>query len=595
MTDMYYQQQQQHVSLNTPIKKIRNLNLNSSPLNYDDMHQDQHNQHYLPHEEHFPPSALPPQPQPPTQLYPSLDLQKSPTESSMLNKGYSHKLTNNVLSELHKRAQQITTGNANGNGYSHSSNSSPSYGLEDQVSQRRNKRYSGLHMTKFKQMESISHHYSVHNRNKTPSPQKLGSDDSSASASATATDKYDTIESASKRRRTLNGANEIMAIPILHQQQNRQSQHPTENRKISPNKISPSKASYNLNSILRQTTDTGSPNKEIWAPPAPPKKLPQLKKRPSSLEMAGVINSSPTRYNETCSGTLNSSTLHMDKPVSSQGSSILQEPSKISNTGSGFEANTGQQHSHGNSKPWSNTPSSSFVKPNVPKKQQLQKKPSIPQLQKKPSIPQLQKKSSIPQLQKKPSIPQLQKKPSIPQLQKKPSIPQLQKKTSISQLQRKPSIPQFHNNEQSNRVASSPSSLPPSTSQTAMKPPTSTNLHHHSKTLQQSSKYHPQEVPMQPSISRMSPSKSFSSFKSHSQHGGGGNGNGNGLYNTKHHQPQSINNSARKVETTRTAATTLPKSKSITIPQPFSLYDKPTISSSQKSLSKYQRFKEKFN
>ena len=34
---------------------------------------------------------------------------------------------------------------------------------------------------------------------------------------------------------------------------------------------------------------------------------------------------------------------------------------------------------------------------------------------------------------------------------------------------------------------------------------------------------------------------------------------------------------------------TLPKSKSVTIPQPFSLYDKPTISSSQKSLNNFHK------
>ncbi|CCG24057.1 hypothetical protein CORT_0E04720 [Candida orthopsilosis Co 90-125] len=557
MTETYHQL---HVSLNTPIKKIRNLNLNSSPVNYDihEDRQDDHSHHhqcpsYLSQGTH---STFPTQPQASTKLYPSLDLQKSPTESSMLNKGYSHKLTNNVLSELHMRAQQITTGQ-NGSDNIQSSNTSPSYGMDDQVSQRRNKRYSGVHMSKFKQMESISHHYSVHNRNKTPSPQKSQPEDGTEG-----TNSNGTIESASKRRRTLNGNNEIMAIPILHQQQKRQPSNFTENRKISPNKISPSKASYNLNSILRQTTDTGSPNKEIWTQPPP--KVPQLKKRPSSLEMAGVINSSPTRYNETGSGTLKSSMLQMDKPTSNNNvSSLLKEPSKFNGSA--------QQHDNSHNLPNRPGSSRSFVKPSSPQQQQLS-------LHKKSSIPQLQKKSSIPQLQKKSSIPQLQKKSSIHQLPKKPSIPQLQKKTSIPQLQRKPSIPQFHHNDQSNRNATT------SSMKTAMKPPTSINLHHQNQTLQSSTK-HLNEASTQPFISRMSPSKSFSSFKQHTSQGGNAVSHKN--------QPQSNIHGGQRVDTSK--ATTLPKSKSITIPQPFSLYDKPTISSSQKSLNKYQRFKEKFN
>lgn len=538
MTEAYHQL---HVSLNTPIKKIRNLNLNSSPVNYD-IHEDRQDDHQYHHQ--YPSyllqgthSSFPTQPQASTKLYPSLDLQKSPTESSMLNKGYSHKLTNNVLSELHMRAQQITTGQ-NGGDNIKSSNTSPLYGMDDQVSQRRNKRYSGVHMSKFKQMESISHHYSVHNRNKTPSPQKLQPEDGTD-----ATNSNGTIESASKRRRTLNGNNEIMAIPVLHKQQNRQPLNLTENRKISPNKISPSKASYNLNSILRQTTDTGSPNKEIWTQPPP--KVPQLKKRPSSLEMAGVINSSPTRYNETGSGALKSLMLQMDKPTSNNNvSSLLKEPSKLN----------GSVQQHDNSHNFPNRPGSSrsFVKPSPPR-QQLS----------------LHKKSLIPQLQKKSSIHQLPKKPLIPQLQKKTSIPQLQKKSLI---------PQFHHNDQSNRNATT------SSMKTAMKPPTSINLHHQNQTLQLSTK-HLNEVSTQPFISRMSPSKSFSSFKPHTLQGG------NAVLNKN--QSQSNIHGGQRVDTSK--ATTLPKSKSITIPQPFSLYDKPTISSSQKSLNKYQRFKEKFN
>ena len=371
MTETYHQQ---HVSLNTPIAKIRNLNLNSSPVDYD-IHEyqpdeEEHHQRrrlFAPQETQSSMFILPTQPQAPTNLYPSLDLQKSPTESSMLNKGYSHKLTNNVLSELHMRAQQITTTttNAGQHGSDGNSNTSPLYGLDDQVSQRRNKRYSGIHMSKFKQMESISHHYSVHNgRNKTPSPQKLDNLESGVETGSI-TGHGEGIESASKRRRTLNGKNEVLAIPIMHQQENRQPpQNPTDHRKISP-----SKASYNLNSILRETTDTGSPNKETWSKPLlQPPKVPQLKKRPSSLEMAGVINSSPTRYNDpglgsaAGSGALKSLMLHMDKPMSNSNVlSLLKEPLKL-NDASGLQQSTESNH-HLLSRPGT---SRSFVKPLLP-------------------------------------------------------------------------------------------------------------------------------------------------------------------------------------------------------------------------------------
>lgn len=88
---------------------------------------------------------------------------------------------------------------------------------------------------------------------------------------------------------------------------------------------------------------------------------------------------------------------------------------------------------------------------------------TIPVLQKKSSIPTLQKKSSIPTLQKKPSIPTLQKKPSTPTLQQKPPVPTLQSKPSISafntQLHNKPSIPTI-NKKPSIPTLSKKSSIP---------------------------------------------------------------------------------------------------------------------------------------
>ncbi|RLV95240.1 hypothetical protein JA1_001191 [Spathaspora sp. JA1] len=413
-------------------------------------------------------------------------LMNSPSSSSiatcMVNKGYSHRLTDNVLSELDSRANEISM----------MINSPPSSNSSSEIistttsssKPRSNKRFSIIHMTRFNQMESIAQHYSVHET------------------------------SSSKRRRTLNGKDEVIAIPIPNTNENEDQRKeeirkisPTKTtfpNKISPSKISPSKGSMNLHAQLHektsQVTDTGSPNKgNIITPPG-------SRSRVSSLELSGVKN--------------------------------LQRKSSIP------QLQQYQETSH-----------------------TLSKKPSIPQLQKKPSIPQLQKKPSIPQLQKKPSIPQLQKKSSIPQLQRKSSIPQLQKKPSIPNLDRKPSIPQLYHSTTVSAQATVTTTTVTSISTSLMPPPpppSHTNSHTHSHphpnhTIQRKSSI--PQLQKIPNLTRVSPSKSLN----------------------------------QTTPTVLLNSTNIPKSKSVTVPQPFSLYDKPTISSSQKSLNKFQRFKDKFN
>ncbi|EMG46391.1 hypothetical protein G210_3362 [Candida maltosa Xu316] len=287
------------VSLNTPIKKIQSLTLNSPPSRTHHHHHD-HN----------------------GSIYPNLDdIQTSPTASTMLEKGYSQRLTNNVLSELNSRAQQITQlMGSPPDSQTHQQQARAS--TNNQVMNRRNKRYSGIHMNKFKQMDSINQHYSVHVR--TPSPQK------------TDTLSNPPEESASKRRRTLNGNDEIVAIPVMQKKETIKEVSSSPMRKISP-----SKGSMNLNSMLRHTTETGSPNKEEFVKPFPP----SLRLRKSSLELAGVEQRfvKPLPFNLT------------------KKSSIPQLNKKAS----------------------------------IP---QLNKKSSIPQLNKKSSIPTLNKKSSIPNI-----------------------------------------------------------------------------------------------------------------------------------------------------------------------------------------------------
>ncbi|RCK64795.1 hypothetical protein Cantr_00849 [Candida viswanathii] len=475
------------VSMNTPIKKIRNLTLNSPPSRTHHHSENKHNR-----TSSFTSTGNT------EALYPTMDdIQTSPTASTMLQKGYSQRLTNNVLAELNSRAQEISQlmGSPTSPGQSHHHNHNQNNqntlqsqsqnmlsGNTNQVMNRRNKRYSGIHFSKFKQMESINLHYSVHV--KTPSPQKTDMGTSSSSSMMSTHGRSasrDSIqhnhrgleESASKRRRTLNGNDEVVAIPIIQKKNTIK-----EANSSSPmRKISPSKGSRNLNSMLRQTTETGSPNKEDFIKPYPP----SFKLRPSSLEMAGVL-----------------------LPPSQQH----------------------QQLDH-----------SRFVKP------------MAPSLQKKSSIPTLNKKSSIPSLRKAPSIPSLQKNSSIPTLNRKSSIPTLQKKSSMSSL---------------NRSFGSPPSPPPPLP------------HHQMSTLEKKPpipQFYNNGSRNTPHLSRVSPSRSIpmsSSTKSV---------NSRVLYNSTN-QDHTNNN-------------TLPKSKSVTIPQPFS-YDKPTISSSQKSLNKFQKFKDKF-
>lgn len=112
----------------------------------------------------------------------------------------------------------------------------------------------------------------------------------------------------------------------------------------------------------------------------------------------------------------------------------------------------------------------------------FQKKPSLTNLH--PPTPQnahsfktssLQKKTSIPTLQKRPSIPNLQKKPSIPNLQKKPSVPSLQKKP-LSSLLRQPLSNQTLNKKESMSNLQKPTSLLKKPSNASLKPSGSRNF-----------------------------------------------------------------------------------------------------------------------
>ncbi|ODV78827.1 uncharacterized protein CANTADRAFT_26755 [Suhomyces tanzawaensis NRRL Y-17324] len=448
------------LELSTPIKKIRNLTIHSPK---------------------------------PSSMYPSLDdIVISPKNEgpglpsqmarSMLNKGYSKKLTNNVLEELNLRASEI----------SKQISSPPSASSEPLSSQslraRRNKRYSGIHRSKFNNMDSISTHYavsstsykepldhhsihhSIHNHHHTTavksSPIKRVEARRKPSSEPT--------ESHTKRRRTLNGPDEIPNFkPSSNILPLKAPGIPsTAELASSPiRKISPSKKSMNLNSILTSEDtpmdDMLSPEKGKFIKPFPP----SSKFRVSSLEQAGV-------------------------------------------------------------------------KPTLQPAVTLHKKSSIPTLQKKTSIPQLQKKLSIPSLQKKPSLSNFASSPSAPsyELHKKSSIPTLQRKSSTPSLS-PANTPKSSINSQSRQQVSQPR-LNKSTTHSTL-----------SSSIPQPSS----QIPTSRSASRN--------------------------LNTHNSQTNPI----------RLSSSSKSLTGKYTVPQQNTLYDKPTISSSQKSLNKFQRFKDRFN
>lgn len=488
-----FQEQNSSMELSTPIKKIKNLRLDS-------------------------PGATSP-------IYPKLDEIYSPSHimDSMIDKGYSQRLTNTVLNELNMRANEI----------SKLIKSPTSQEPCNNATIRRNKRYSGIHRSRFNNMESISSHYAAKRSSNGKDPQNTKHDsikvlDTLLKRSENVIEKKPTendlgkrdayldISSVTKRRKTLNGPEEVLNLnPFKPAVPNQPLSSPIK-------KLSPSKKSFNLNKLLKEGDDNGV----FLKPVAPSKKL-----RTSSLELAGV--KLPQR------------------DIQSR-----ENPSPILSK----KQYTPEIHKQSS----------------IP---QLQKKSSIPQLQKKPSVSQLQtknpssqqqsfsstnqlyKKSSIPQLLKKPSIPQLQKKSSIPQLQKKPSISNLQKKQSISNLQNKTSdlftkkdaTRNDHSNENF-RTSSSHAMDIDEDYQNVFREPSRRQL-----LLQFSSKSN-QAFP------KFGSSKSISGLKSNTEKLG-----------------------------TQIPLSTSHKFTNVTIPEPFSLYNKPTISSSQKSLNRFQKFKEKFH
>ncbi|OBA19996.1 hypothetical protein METBIDRAFT_32994 [Metschnikowia bicuspidata var. bicuspidata NRRL YB-4993] len=467
-------------ALNTPMKKIRNLTIHSPMLT----------------------SPI---------RYPSMSdfpIDCDPINESMVEKGYSQTLSNAVLRELDTRAQEISSNVTVG-----SSTSKPML--------VNRKRYSGIHKPLFSKMDSITSHYAAA-RQSDPTTQDISS-------------------SATKKRRTLNGPEDIFLASQEDPSPTRRKTHikagapngdaianpsrpnprnlsndvfsarlqplklnvplaasnPSKSALVSPTisstrllsspiktpGISPSKGSMNLHGLLLNDT--------IFAKPEGPVRIRQL-----SLQMAGV------------------------KPPEGGIPSLSRKTSssELQRTRFGFDLQK---------------------KPSV---DGLNRHYSVNGLQASSSVNSLQKKPSAGNLQKKPSIPSLQKKPFIPSLQKKPSIPSLDKKTSVSNLQKKKSIPSFKNTPKDSYVPSQICSGTFSSLLKGQKLPSHSNL--------------------APDRLRDTSMLCESSSRPSSR---------NFMTSSGHATPSSSQFQSRGTKS------------NVTIPKPFSLYSKPTISSSQKT------------
>lgn len=445
--------------LSTPIKKIRNLSLNSptSPIRYPSMND-------------FP-------------------LKKDPLCLSMVDKGYSQTLSNKVLRELDNRANEISSRIAGGT-------------VTAKLAAASKKRYLGIHRPLFLKMDSILAHYAASR----PGNTQLSPTRAYAS-------------SATKKRRTLNGPEEIFAFNKENESPVRRKGQPDADDFMQTDPVLDLSGSLPLNGIpslsapstrlpLLHSSPMRPDTRDSTREPLSREPLSRepLSREPFARQTTGEVPREPL------------SRMELPTRIPQLGSLPLRRISPLKGSMNLHKL----LHEPEFAKPLPKTRPTSLQMAGVTEPA-LQKKPSVPSLQKKSSIPQLQKKPSIPALQKKPSIPTLQKKPvqRPPSLQKKPSTqnmqsPALQKKPSIPSfsgpsLQKKPSVPTFQSGFQ----------MPAA--------PASHTLHKKPSLLSLASR---------PPVS------------------------------TLHKKPS--NTSLRP---------------NVTIPQPFSLYNKPTVASSQKSLA----------
>lgn len=343
---------------------------------------------------------------------------------------------------------------------------------------------------------------------------------------------------STKKRRTLTGIEETNSSPLK-------------------GKISPSKKSMNLNELLHNTNHPSTIHSNDRKFSFPRSKTPSPYKnntfaqRPK-LPTLQSKSSIPRLQKNTSATNLTPGSPLEKKPSSSHLNRSLEKKPSSSHLNRSLEKKPSSSHLN---RSLEHKPSSNHLNRSLEKKpstshldtqSSLNKKVTNPQ---KP-VPRLQSKSSIPQLdkqnplQKKPSIPQLQKKSSIPQLQKKTSIPQLNKEVSSTQLQKKPSIPQL-NNPQLQKKSSIPQLQKKSSIPQLQKKPSTSQI--------QATTFAPQ-------------------------------------LQSKTNTPQL----EKQYLTSQAKLSTKPEFKE-PYPKREPTFNKPTVSSSQKSLDKFMRFKTRFS
>lgn len=284
---------------------------------------------------------------------------------SMLDRGYSRTLSNKVLRELDNRANEI------------SRQVSTDQSTATRPSSANLKRYSHFHKPLYKKMEGVSSQYAT---------ARTGSHNKS----------NDLLSSASKKRRTLNGPEEIFAAE-------KENESPTR-RKESKNNGTPTLSTPFMGAVPTLSADTSSKPTPLMSSPyrdldASPYISSASQISPTRTLDPGSQSSSPTKFTRISpsKGSLNLNKLIQDDfefakpagPVKVRQSSLQM---------AGVVPSTGLN--------------------------------GIPSLQKKPSTSSLQKKSSMSSLRSSSSS-KLEKKPSIGNLQRG-SLTCLQSKSSIS-------------------------------------------------------------------------------------------------------------------------------------------------------------------
>lgn len=276
---------------------------------------------------------------------------------AMIEKGYSQKITNNVLQELNARANDIAL-----------QLKLPS--TKDVMLQRRRKRFSGIHRAGFNKMESILDHYSVKGAHEHKDPVTV-----------------------TKKRRTLTGielsSSPVKSPPRTSPRDNTMSSSPNKELDSSPTRrISPSKKSFNLNGLLKGPSDrtdllfnsntsrhiTGSPPKikSDACPKLTPPRLSEVKltKLPSNKSLASqktaFPNSEKTRSVEPSS--------NRDRRYASSGSTTtstanntpsMRYHTKTSNIGSSRHTSTSTASSRQKAEASSESWAKPFAKPTL--------------------------------------------------------------------------------------------------------------------------------------------------------------------------------------------------------------------------------------